>query len=110
MLGPSGHAADLKLESPVMAVSTEQRSSASEFRPRGVRGAADWRKRLRREFLRLGPPDVSMYVDGRRGIVHVRFPEHADRISADVREALRLLQSLPDGAGAEATLNALSQS
>jgi len=51
-----------------------------------------------------------MYVDGRRGIVHVRFPEHADRISADVREALRLLQSLPDGAGAEATLNALSQS
>ena len=92
-----------------MVVATEQRSDTSEFRHRGVRGATDWRKRLRREFLRVGAPNVSVYVHGRRGIVHVHFPEHADRIRADMREALRLLRSLPDRTGIEATLTALGQ-
>lgn len=91
-----------------MAVATEQQPGAAELSRRAVRGAADWRKRLRRELLRVGAIGVSVYVDGPRGTVHVRFPQRADRITVDAHEALQLLRSLPDAAGVEATLTALS--
>jgi hypothetical protein len=94
---------------PGMAVANQQQPGVGGSPRRAVRGAAHWRKRLRRELLRVGAANVSVYVDGPRGIVHMRFPEHGDRINVDVREALRLLSSLPDGAGVETTLKALGR-
>jgi hypothetical protein len=73
-----------------------------------VRGAAEWRKRLRRELLRVGAANVSVYVDGRRGIAYLRFPKHADRLAPGAHDALALLRSLPDRAGVEATFSALA--
>jgi hypothetical protein len=92
-----------------MAVASAHQASKSRS-PRGaVHGAAGWRKRLRREFLRVAAANVSVYVDGPRGIAHMRFPGHVERTTVDVREALRLLESLPDRAGVETTLKALER-
>jgi hypothetical protein len=82
-------------------------SNAIPRRP--ARNAAEWRKRLRRELLRVGASNVSLYIDGPRGIARLRFPDHAVRFSVAVDEALRLLRSLPDGAGMEATVNAIAR-
>lgn len=92
-----------------MESATQQQPGAGGSPPRAVRGAAHWRKRLRRELLRVGAANVSVYVDGPRGIVHMRFPERGDRISMNVRQALQVLGSLPDGAGVETTLKTLEQ-
>jgi hypothetical protein len=92
-----------------MAAATQQPLSAPDSTRRPIRGAADWRKRLRRELQRVGAARASLYIDGPRGIARVHFPEHAGRIDVGVREALGLLRSLPDGAGVEATLKALGQ-
>src|SRR5450759_2924592 len=86
---------------PGMAVANQQQPGVGGSPPRAVRGTAHWRKRLRRELLRVGAANMSGYVDGQRGIVHMRFPEHGDRIKRGRGEALRLLGSLPDGASAE---------
>jgi hypothetical protein len=72
-----------------------------------IHGAAQWRKRLRREFQRVGAVPVSVYLDGQRGVAHLRFAERADRVDVNVHEALKQLRSLPDRAGLEATLTAL---
>ncbi len=72
-----------------------------------VRGAADWRKRLRRELRRVGAADASIYLDGPRGVVHLRLAGHDNRIDVDVRRALEQLRSVPDRAGIEAALKAL---
>ncbi len=72
-----------------------------------VRGAAGWRKRLRRELRRVGAADVSIYLDGRRGVAHLRFAGHGDRIDVGVSDALEELGSLPDRAGLEAVVKAL---
>lgn len=74
-----------------------------------VHHAAAWRKRLRRELLRLRAGEVSLYIDGPRGVAHVRFPQHADRYTLGVDQALRSLRSLPDGAGVQATQDALTR-
>jgi hypothetical protein len=73
-----------------------------------VHSAADWRKRLRRELHRVRAGAVSLYVDGPRGVVHVRFPGQSERLSVRLDEALRALRALPDGAGVHATLEALT--
>lgn len=90
-----------------MAVVNQQQAGGSASPPQAVRGTANWRKRLRRELIRVGAANASVYVDGPRGAVHMRFPEHADRVNVDVRKAVRLLGSLPDGAGVETTLKTL---
>ncbi len=75
---------------------------------RTVYNAADWRKRLRRELHRVRAGAVSLYIDGPRGVVHVRLPGHGERVSVRLDEALRALRALPDGAGVHATLEALT--
>ena len=57
---------------------------------RPVRGAAQARKRLRRELRRVGADGVRLYIDGPRGIARVRFPDQ-DRW-LELRQA-RLLTS-----------------
>ncbi len=91
-----------------MAVATEQGSGAVGSSPRAIHHAADWRKRLRREFLRLGVANVSLYVDGPRGIVRVRFRDQSARVSVEVNDALERLRSLPDRAGSQAAADALA--
>ncbi|MGH2883307.1 MAG: hypothetical protein ACRDPA_11520 [Solirubrobacteraceae bacterium] len=76
---------------------------------RPAHNAAEWRKRLRRELLRVGAGKVSLYIDGPRGIARVRFPDHAGQFSVAPDGALQSLRSLPDGAGLERTVNALAQ-
>jgi hypothetical protein len=75
---------------------------------RPVRGAAQVRKRLRRELRRVGADGVSLYIDGPRGIARVRFPGQDRWLELAPGQALDLLRSLPDGAGAQATANALA--
>ena len=72
-----------------------------------VRGAAQLRKRLRRELRRVGATDVKLYIDGPRGSVRVRFPTQNRELHLPVSDALRLLRAVSDGAGAEAALEAL---
>ena len=74
---------------------------------RPVRGAAQLRKRLRRELQRVGADDVSLYIDGPRGIARLRFPRQDRRLELAPGEALDLLRSIPNGAGAQATIDAL---
>jgi hypothetical protein len=76
---------------------------------RPAHNAAQWRKRLRRELQRVGSSKVSVYIDGPRGIARLRLPDHAGQFSVPADEALRLLRSLPDGAGVENTVNALAR-
>jgi hypothetical protein len=74
---------------------------------RPVRGAAQVRKRLRRELRRVGADGVSLYIDGPRGIARLRFPPQDRWLELAPGEALDLLRSVPNGAGAQATVDAL---
>jgi hypothetical protein len=74
---------------------------------RPVRGAAHLRKRLRRELRRVGADGVSLYIDGPRGIARLRFTRQDRWLELPPGEALDLLRSLPNGAGAQATIDAL---
>jgi hypothetical protein len=76
---------------------------------RPVRGAAQVRKRLRRELRRVGADDVSLYIDGPRGIARLRFPGQDRWLELAPGEALELLRSLPNGAGAQAAVDALAR-
>ena len=76
---------------------------------RPVRGAAQARKRLRRELRRVGADGVSIYIDGPRGIARLRFPRQDRWLELAPGETLDLLRSLPDGAGAQATADALAR-
>ncbi len=76
---------------------------------RPVRGAAQLRKRLRRELRRVGADGVSLYIDGPRGIARLRFPGRDRSLELEPGEALELLGSLPNGAGAQATVDALAR-
>jgi hypothetical protein len=77
---------------------------------RPVRGAAQVRKRLRRELRRVGADGVSLYIDGPRGIARLRFPRQDSVLELAPGQALDLLRSLPNGAGAQATIDALARS
>ena len=91
-----------------MAEAAQQQSAEERRRAvRPVHGAADWRRRLRRELLRVGVASASIYIDGSRGVARMRFPAHADRLSVPVSDALSVLRSLPDRAGIDTTLDAL---
>ena len=74
-----------------------------------VHNAAQWRKRLRRELKRVGANNVSVYIDGSRGIARLRFPDRAGQFSVPPDDALQSLRSVPDGAGVERTVNAIAQ-
>jgi hypothetical protein len=76
---------------------------------RPVRGAAQVRKRLRRELRRVGADGVSLYIDGPRGIARLRFPGQDRWLELAPGEALELLRSLPNGAGAQAAVDALAR-
>ena len=75
---------------------------------RPAHNAAQWRKRLRRELLRVGAGGVSLYIDGPRGTARLRFPDHEGRFSVPADEALRRLRSLPDGAGVDQTADVIA--
>jgi hypothetical protein len=74
-----------------------------------VHGAAQLRKVLRRELLRVGAAGASLYIDGPRGLVRVRFPSQERELHVPVREALALLRTLPNGAGQQAAIDALAK-
>ncbi len=74
-----------------------------------VRGAAQLRKRLRRELRRVGVDGVSLYIDGRHGFARLRFPAQHRWLELAPGDALGLLRSLPNGAGAEAAVDALAR-
>ena len=76
---------------------------------RPVQGAAQLRKRLRRELRRVGADGVSLYIDGPRGIARLRFPGQDRWLELVPGEALDLLRSRPNGAGAQATVDALAR-
>jgi hypothetical protein len=76
---------------------------------RPVRGAAQVRKRLRRELRRVGADGVSLYIDGPRGIARLRFPAPDRWLELAPGEALELLGSLPNSAGAQAAVDALAR-
>ena len=76
---------------------------------RPVRGAAQVRKRMRRELRRVGADGVSLYIDGPRGIARLRFPRQDRWLELAPGEALDLLRSLPNGAGAQASVDALAR-
>ena len=76
---------------------------------RPVGGAAQLRKRLRRELQRVGADRVSLYIDGPRGIARLRFPGQDDWLDRVPSEALELLRAVPDGAGAQAAVDALAR-
>jgi len=73
-----------------------------------VRGAAQLRKLLRRELRRVGAADASLYIDGPRGVVRVRFPNQERELHVPVSEALALLRTLPNGAGPQVAVDALA--
>src|SRR5580693_1903197 len=76
--------------------------------PPPARGAAQLRKLLRRELRRLGAADASLYIDGPRGVVRVRFPNLERELHVPVSEALALLRTLPNGAGRQVAVDALA--
>jgi hypothetical protein len=89
----------------------EDHSECAEgFMPphRPVRRAAEVRKLLRRELRRVGADGVSLYIDGPRGIARLRFPGRDRWLELAPGEAVELLRSLPNGAGAKATVDALA--
>jgi hypothetical protein len=75
---------------------------------RPVRGAAQLRKRLRRELRRVGADGVSQYIDGPRGIVRLRFRGQDHWLELAPDEALEVLRALPNGAGAQSAVDALA--
>lgn len=92
-------------------MATGNSESAEGLMPprRSVRGAAQVRKRLRRELRRVGADGVSLYIDGPRGIARLRFPRQDRSLELAPGEALDVLRSVPDGAGAQATVDALTR-
>ena len=76
--------------------------------PPPVRGAAQLRKLLRRELRRVGAADASLYIDGPRGVVRVRFPNQERALHVPVSEALAVLRTLPNGAGPQVAVDALA--
>ncbi|MHB1570702.1 MAG: hypothetical protein ACYC0H_16065 [Solirubrobacteraceae bacterium] len=90
-----------------MAAANEQHPDTAQL-SQAVRGAADWRKRLRRELQRAGTPNVSVYIDGQRGTVRLRFAEHREQFRIGAQDALELLRAVPDRAGVETIIRALS--
>jgi len=78
-------------------------------RRRPVRGSAQVRKRLRRELRRIGADGVSLYIDGPRGIARLRFPPQDRWLELAPGEALDVLRSVRNGAGAQATVDALTR-
>ena len=76
---------------------------------RPVRGAAQVRKRLRRELRRVGAETVSLYIDGPRGIARLRFAGQDRWLELAPGEALERLRSVSNGAGAQATVDALAR-
>ena len=85
------------------------RMTADRSARRPVRNAAEWRKRLRRELQRVGAGDVSLYIDGPRGLARLRFADHGGGLGLPAEDALRLLRALPDGAGVERTVETLER-
>lgn len=92
-------------------MATGNSESAESLMPprRPVRGAAQVRKRLRRELRRVGADGVSLYIDGPRGIARLRFPRQDRLLELAPGEALDLLRSVADGAGAQAAVDALAR-
>jgi hypothetical protein len=82
-------------------------SDAAVRRP--VQNAAEWRKLLQRELRRVGANRVSLYVDGPRGTVRLRFPDHAGQFVVPADDVLELLRSLTDDAGVEQTVETLAR-
>lgn len=74
-----------------------------------MRDTAQVRKRLRRELRRVGAERVSLYIDGPRGIARLRFPGQDRGLVLAPEEALELLRSLPNSAGAQAAADALAR-
>ncbi|MGB8877995.1 MAG: hypothetical protein WCD11_16855 [Solirubrobacteraceae bacterium] len=52
---------------------------------------------------------MSLYIDGPRGIARLHFPRQDSVLELAPGEALDLLRSLPNGAGAQATIDALAR-
>jgi hypothetical protein len=73
------------------------------------RRAVDARRLVRRELLRLQAADLSVYVHGPAATVRLTDPHTHERASAPAATALAALRALPDGAGARAALDALTQ-
>ena len=92
-------------------MATDHSEHAEDLTPprRPVRGAAQVRKRLRHELRRVGADGVSLYIDAPRGIARLRFPRQDRSLELAPGEALDLLRSLPNGAGAQATIDALAR-
>jgi hypothetical protein len=82
-------------------------SDATAHRP--VQNAAHWRKQLQRELRRVGANKVSLYVDGRRGTVRLRFPDHAGQFVVPADELLEQLRSLTDDLGVEQTIDTIAR-
>jgi hypothetical protein len=56
----------------------------------------------------VGADGVSLYIDGPRGTVRLRFPRQDRWLELAMGGALDLLRSLPNGAGAPASSDALA--
>jgi hypothetical protein len=56
----------------------------------------------------VGASKISLYIDGPRGVAGLRFPDHAGQFSVPAEEALRLLRSVPDGAGVQQAADAIA--
>jgi hypothetical protein len=101
----SGGSADVSAGEP-----RDHRAMTSDPAPgRAVHNAAQWRKRLQRELRRVGANQVSLYIDGPRGVVRLRFPDHTGQFSVPADDALERLRSLADGAGLEQTINTIAR-
>jgi hypothetical protein len=92
-----------------MATSHSQYAEGLMPPRRPVRGAAQVRKRLRRELRRVGADGVSLYIDGPRGIARLRFPRQDRWLELAPSGTLALLRSLPNGAGVQASVDALTR-
>jgi hypothetical protein len=82
-------------------------SDAAARRP--VQNAAQWRKLLQRELRRVGASKVSLYVDGPRGTVRLRFPDHAGQFVVPADDVLEQLRSLTDDVGLEQTIDTIAR-
>lgn len=93
-----------------VAVPERQRGSLSPQAPAGrAHGAAEVRKRLRRELRRAGAGGVSLYIDGTRGTVRLATPGRGREATVPIAHARAVLDSLSDGIGVEAVLDALAR-
>ncbi len=90
-----------------MQAAAHPQRAENPLAPRRVRGAAQLRKRLRGGLRRIGAGEVSLYIDGPRGVVRLQFPSQDEDVRVPVSEGLALLSALPKGAGTEAAVNAL---